>query len=82
MTIRTAVAGRVISLEALLLRLVKARSVASVGAALTPVAPLNTMLRVAFSPNNIVQPTECIAALNSYQQALAKEVGADFLWQA
>lgn len=80
-TIRTAIAGRVISLEALFLRLVKKHSVAMVGAGLPPVLPLNTMLRIAFSPNNISQPAECIRALNSYQQALANEVGADFLWQ-
>jgi hypothetical protein len=79
--IRTAVAGRVISLETLLLRLVKAHPVAMVGAALTPVLPLNTVVRVAFSPNNLVQPAECVQALTRYQQALIEEVGANFLWQ-
>ncbi|MCE7984950.1 MAG: hypothetical protein DYG89_27570 [Caldilinea sp. CFX5] len=79
--IRTAVAGRVICLEALLLKLIKARSVATVGAALTPVLPLNTMLRAVFTSNSIAQPTECIQALTSYQQMLRKEVGANFLWQ-
>lgn len=79
--IYTAVAGRVICLETLLLALVKQQGVTTIDRALTPVQPLNTVLRIAFSAQCLAQPDECLQALTHYQQTLISEVDASFLWQ-
>lgn len=80
-TIRRTVTGRIICLETVLLRLIERDGVVSVAQALTPVVPENTLLRVYFSSGNIANPLECKHALHHYLEALAAQVGTDFLWK-
>lgn len=79
-TIRSLVAGRIVCLESLLIKLVKLYKVETIGKELEPVLPIDTFLRVAFSQNCIANPDECLNALHSYQERLVREVGKSFLW--
>ena len=78
--IRAAVAGRVICLETLLLKVLEQHDIADVARALAPVLPQNVTLRSIFTPNNIRKPALCLEGLSAYQQALIAQVGAGFLW--
>jgi hypothetical protein len=79
--VRVAVAGRIITLETLLLALLERQTTLDLATALAPVLPLDTMLRVAFSEHSVTHPNQCREALEAYRAALEAVVGADFLWK-
>lgn len=78
-TIRASIAGRVLSLECILKKLVEEDGVALVFPAIEPVRETNMVLRTAFSDSH--DDSQCIAALDSYLNKLKTDVGPDFLYE-
>lgn len=81
-TIRNAVAGRVVCLEAILGMHIRADGVAAAANRFAPVIHADTMLQVVLTHHNIHNPADCRDALASYTTALRQDVGADFLYAA
>ena len=80
--IKSAIAGRVICLETILLMLIDRYGVERIGRALAPMLPTNVILGIALSPGCIGQPDECRTALSAYHRNLLNDVGSDFLWNS
>lgn len=79
--IQASIAGRVVCLETLMLKMVEHYGVEEIGTKLAPVLSNNQVLRIAFSPGCIAKPEECFWALHRHENKLKREVGKDFLWE-
>ncbi len=79
--LRASLAGRLVCLEMMLRKLVRADGVEKIAAAFAPVRDCDTKLRVVFSEANATSLDGCLEGIDSYLAGLRREVDQNLLYE-